>query len=713
MTRTIAAALSTLVVGAVVPLALAAPSAGTVARAVVAGDTDGDGFGSAEPVDCAPLDPSVHPGAPDRPDLAVTDTNCDGIDGIRDGSVFVSLGGNDAATGTAENPLRTVNAAIIKATPTGKDVLVAGGTYTESLNLADDVGVYGGYAPGTWQRPPAEVTTVQGAPGALAQGDTGVVLQRLTLRGLQDGAGNSYGLRAVPSGGASQVVLEGVNVDAANAQNGVVGSTGGQGLAGTGLLGGTGGAGSCTLGLPGLPGAFGGGNGQPGSVGPVAPNQMFTVPAGPGWTRSFAGNGGVGGSGGGGRGGTGGLSDSTFGFACGGTGGVGGRGGGGGAGGGGGQSGGGSFGVYSFDSSVVAVDSALKSGNGGTGGAGGSGGNGGGGVVGAPGLPGQCTTVVFITVCGTSGEAGLTGAPGGPGGRGGGASGGPSAAVYQGGPASGFTNQTSTLTTGTGGAGGLGGGAGSGGSGLAQQVMRPAGAPTTSTYDFDGDGLNDPADDCPADPAGASGTAGCPTGPETTIASGPADGGFLLANRAAFGFGSSVPSPTFTCSLDGGDGAACTSPRALTSLTGRTHVFRVWSRDGSGTPDPSAATRAFTVPRNNTALTHSPGHWTRKTASGYFLNSYSTTTRKGASLTTRVADAQKLALVATKGPGFGKVNVMLGQTRLAQVNLAATRLQKKRLIAVPVTAPVTGTVKVVVVTAGKQVRIEGLGVATP
>ena len=706
MSRTVAV-LSAVVVGVVAPLALLAPTSGATPRAAVAvvGDTDGDGF--AEPADCGPLDPTVHPDAPDRPDLDFTDTDCDGIDGDRVGSVFVSLGGNDAAPGTAENPLRTVNAAVAAATTGSKDVLVAGGTYAESVNLADGIGVYGGYAPGTWQRSAAEPTTIQGAPAALAAGDVGVILQNLTLRGVQDGTGNVYALRAGPSGGPSQVLLDHVTVRANNAAAGATGGAGSTGLAGFGLPGGFGGAGACGAG----PGAPGTGGGPAGTIGASGGNGLFSVPAAATWGRPVAGTGGQGTAGNGGRGGTGGSGAfGVFGSVlCGGLGGRGGSGGGGGFGGGGGQAGAGSFGVYALDSSIVAVASDLAAGNGGAGGPGGFGGNGGAGLAGLAGAFGSCD---IFAICAGTGTAGLIGAPGGPGGRGGGGAGGPSAAVYQGGLTSGFTSQQATSTTpGTAGAGGAGG-VGTGQSGAAAPVMRTSGAPTTSTYDFDGDGINDPADTCPADPAGTSGQAGCPTGPETTITSGPADGGFLLADRTSVGFGSSAATPSFTCSLDGGDGAGCTSPRSLTGLSGRTHVVRVWSRDGGGAADPSAAMRTFTVPRNNTALTHSRG-WVRRTGSGYFLNSFSTTTRKGSSLSARVTDAQQLALVATRGRGFGKVNVMLGQTRLAQVNLAATRTRKKQLIAIPLAAPATGTVKVVVATAGKEVRIEGLGVATP
>ena len=95
-------------------------------------DYDGDGFTTD---DCAPLDPAVHPGVADKPDLSFEDTNCDGIDGDLGKAIFVSKLGvqDDSGTGTKDNPLYTIDAGVIKAKAANpdKDVYVAGGTYTE------------------------------------------------------------------------------------------------------------------------------------------------------------------------------------------------------------------------------------------------------------------------------------------------------------------------------------------------------------------------------------------------------------------------------------------------------------------------------------------------------------------------------------------------------------------------------------------------------
>jgi hypothetical protein len=697
------------VIGVIMPFAL---QPGPASAAPVPGDLDGDLSGAS---DCAPLDPSIHTGAPDRPDLAFTDTNCDGIDGDAAKAIFVStVDGSDAGTGTRPNPLKTIAAGIAAAAPAHKDVYVAGGTYPGTVDLADDVSVYGGYELGFLHRSEAETTTVNGinGPGVLAVGDTGVVLQMLSLHGQPDADGNSYGIRAVPEGAvASQVALEDVRVTADPAAAPRHGFSGGAGGFGFGFGGGSGGQGGCGNGVLGAPGLLGPGGGA-GVSGNDGANGVLAVPAGATWLRQQASNGQSGGAGAGGQGGRGGTgATNVFTNLCGGRGGLGGAGGGGGSGGTGGFGGAGSFGVYAFNSSVVADGSTLAGGNGGSGGNGGAGGFGGAGAFGTAGSPGDCATI-FVQVCAGVGSFGQQGFQGGRGGAGGGGVGGPSAAVYQGGATSGYTGRGTETTFGTPGLGGFLGGVGTRApSGVGVSILRTTGAPITSTYDFDGDGVADPADACPADNGGADvNHDGCAEAPQTTIASGPTDNGYLLDTQTSIGLGSSEAG-TFACSLDGGDADACTSPHALSGLAAGTHVVNAWATDGSGAADPTAAARTFTVPVNNTGLTASTG-WTKKTGTGYFRNTYSTSSKQGAALSTRVTDALRVALVATKAPGQGKVNIMLGQTVLKTVNLSSTTTQKKQVFESTFPAARSGTVKLVVATSGKPVRIEGLGVVT-
>jgi hypothetical protein len=58
--------------------------------------------------------------------------------------IFVTTSGNDAASGTHDQPLASVQAGIDKAKTVGKRVYVCAGTFKESLTLADSISVVGG-----------------------------------------------------------------------------------------------------------------------------------------------------------------------------------------------------------------------------------------------------------------------------------------------------------------------------------------------------------------------------------------------------------------------------------------------------------------------------------------------------------------------------------------------------------------------------------------
>ena len=364
-------------------MVVGAVAAGTAAPPAFA-VPDWDGDGALAPADCSPLDPAVHPGAVDKPDILFEDRNCDGIDGDPSKAVFVSLGGNDAAPGTLTNPVRTVGKAISLASAQSKDVYVAGGEFVETVAAPSNVDIYGGYEPISGVRSAAQVTTLRGAPAIFANGVSGVRLQLLTLQGSQDGAGNAYALRAVPNGPTpSRIVLESVTAQGLAAANGAGGGTGGTGFNGAGFGGGAGGGGGCGAAswARSVTAASVAGSGVPrrhrlhARSGRIGANNAFALAdirrRGRGPARAsdrrvvpavvaaalvaVCGNH---------------LPRSL----CGGTGRTGGTGGGGGFSGGVGQNGGGSFGAYLFNSSLTAIDSRLI---GGTAGAGGNGGNGG------------------------------------------------------------------------------------------------------------------------------------------------------------------------------------------------------------------------------------------------------------------------------------------------------------------------------------------------
>ena len=90
------------------------------------------------------------------------------------------------------------------------------------------------------------------------------------------------------------------------------------------------------------------------------------------------------------------------------------------------------------------------------------------------------------------------------------------------------------------------------------------------------------------------------TPPETTITSGPAEGGTLTTDSATFGFSSSEANSKFACSLDGAAYSACSSPKSYSSLADGPHTFSARATDAAGNTDATPASRTWTI---NTAAT--------------------------------------------------------------------------------------------------------------
>ena len=474
-------------------------------------DTDLDGW--ANFTDCAPTDGLISPGTKDTPDAPnFRDTNCDGVDGNARKAIFVAPTGSDSNAGTQAAPMKTFAAAVPKAAAQGKAVYAQAGAYPETLNMANGVGIFGGYTP-TWGRSLSPATRLTGfasydtTAATATTINVATTMQLLTLAPTQptSSGADSYGLRGTNSPGLRLdriTIRVGSGVAGVSGSNAAAGLPGGDGSTSTdplhnpaggsspvGNVGGNGGPGGNYLhtdhvtgydggpgaqstpdiyGLMGGPGGPGGSEDSVGGAGYFGDSGKFLgdgaggsaanqSPASGIWTTANGGNGGHGSNGHGGGGGGGGGGEDCF---CvnpdiGGHGGSGGGGGQGGGGGGGGSGGGAAIGILLYNSVGATVkNSSIVVGNGGAGGAGGGGAFGGAGGIGAPG------SASFGSDAGPGGRGG-NGGFGGRGGDGGGGAGGPSIDVV--GLASGALTKT-TLQHGTGGAGGAGGlGSGNGG----------------------------------------------------------------------------------------------------------------------------------------------------------------------------------------------------------------------------------------------------------
>ncbi len=197
--------------------------------------------------------------------------------------------------------------------------------------------------------------------------------------------------------------------------------------------------------------------------------------------------------------------------------------------------------------------------------------------------------------------------------------------------------------------------------------------------------------------------------PDTT-ATGPT--GFVLADSATVGLGSTEPGATFACTLDGVATPCGPAGFTLTGLSRQTHVVTAAARDGAGNADPTPATSTWTVPLVAGDLGRARG-WKPKRSAAAYGGAFLEAKRKGATLTRSVSGARQVALVVGKGRKHGKVKVFAGSRLLGTVRLGASGTSRRQLVTLaPFPEPFTGSLRIVVATKDRPVRIEGLGVAT-
>ena len=427
--------------------------------------------------------------------------------------VFVSIStGSITGDGSQSRPFRDIAAGIQAAAGSPeKRVLVAAGTYPETIVLKSVLTLEGGYDPATWTRASGSYSVVEGgSSAALAQGVTSTSVSGMEFRSAAGtmASPSSIALRVISSGSSLAFVdcrfVARAGRSGAVGADGILGLPGGPGgkggdgcsecsgggaggnpgaaplggsyaggRGGSGGYGADGAAGDPGAGTPASAGGPGGAlsvecgvraaNGIPGQPGSPGAAGSSGTPATNGgvvgnvWMLSSGGPGGRGGNGtGGGAGGGGGSGPGVAGSCNADRGGGGGGGGGGGAGGYGAEGGGGggaSIALLLIDSSPTITSCAFISASGGDAGSGGNGSAGGkGGAGGAGGLG-----VHF----GGSGGVGAAGGRGGASGGGAGGGGGPSWCIWRAGSSSPAVSLC-TFTFGVGGRGGTGGLSGAG-----------------------------------------------------------------------------------------------------------------------------------------------------------------------------------------------------------------------------------------------------------
>jgi hypothetical protein len=200
--------------------------------------------------------------------------------------------------------------------------------------------------------------------------------------------------------------------------------------------------------------------------------------------------------------------------------------------------------------------------------------------------------------------------------------------------------------------------------------------------------------------------------PDTGIASGPADGSWVLARKVAFVATSTQPGSAYIVTLDGRYvGTSPTDHVVVKGLKAGAHRITIRAV-ANGLADQTPVVREVMVPRGVASMTHTRT-WAMRSGDGHLFNRYAQTKRYGATFRVRARQLKQLALVVSEGPGYGAVRVYLnGRPISAKIRLRAAVGQSGVVVPVRTFAKVrSGVVTVKVVSHGKVVRLEGIGIS--
>jgi len=153
----------------------------------------------------------------------------------------------------------------------------------------------------------------------------------------------------------------------------------------------------------------------------------------------------------------------------------------------------------------------------------------------------------------------------------------------------------------------------------------------------------------------------------------------------------------------------------IPTTPGWTFCAQIWATDEEDQTDSSLYddTPCIAAPLDDTALETSNG-WSRQKKTGYYLSTLSRSTKKGAVISLDDGSrGTQVAIVATKCPTCGKVDVRVGDEPAERVDLGSPTTRKSRIIQVFSTdgpAVLFPTIEIEVVTNDKPVIIDGLGI---
>jgi hypothetical protein len=204
-----------------------------------------------------------------------------------------------------------------------------------------------------------------------------------------------------------------------------------------------------------------------------------------------------------------------------------------------------------------------------------------------------------------------------------------------------------------------------------------------------------------------------PNAPDTTLTYKPRY--WHLFTYASFEYTSDQAADHFVCTLDGSSVDCPNDGLDIYpgGITYGTHTFKVAAVNSSGSMDQTPATVTFTRPLTVHQIRKWSKAWTLKSGHGHFADYYAVAKRRGAWAQSYNRGAYRVAIIATKCPKCGKIDVYWKNEFVKQVNLHANKRHKRRVIPIARFRNLTGgRLKVEIASKGKPVILEGYGFST-
>jgi hypothetical protein len=199
--------------------------------------------------------------------------------------------------------------------------------------------------------------------------------------------------------------------------------------------------------------------------------------------------------------------------------------------------------------------------------------------------------------------------------------------------------------------------------------------------------------------------------PDTLLVAGPAEQAFVLDHDVTFTLDSTADGAAYDVSVNGQPAARCESDTCVVSGLEPGVDTLAFAAVTDISADPQPFVRTVVVPRGVQDLNRTAG-WTSKRDVDSLFARFVVTNQEGRSVYGYAPKIKRVALVVTKAPGSGRVDVYLGGRKLTAkpISLAGPRVRNGVIIPVKTFALTQrGTIRVVVVSSGKAVRIEGIG----